>query len=199
MPTVTALRPARPGHVLAELDGTRWRTLPLDAVARAGLTVGTELDRERARTLRRELRRSEAVSLGARTLARRERSEQRVREALERRGFSGGVGEEAVGALRRVGAVDDERFASTRAAARAERGFGDAAIAYELDREGVARELVQAALAALEPEARRAERLADRRGRDLRTARWLARRGFAPDSIEAAIPTVAATGEAELG
>jgi hypothetical protein len=54
MPRVTALRPARPGRVLVELDGERWRTIPLDVAARSGLTLGLELDRERLQTLSRE-------------------------------------------------------------------------------------------------------------------------------------------------
>ena len=32
------------------LDGESWRTLPAEVVLRAGLDVGVELDRERART-----------------------------------------------------------------------------------------------------------------------------------------------------
>src|SRR5205809_2683942 len=86
MPRVTALRPARPGHVLVELDGERWRSIPLDVAARAGLQVGLELDRPRLRTLRRELRRGDALTAGARALARRERSERELREVLERKG-----------------------------------------------------------------------------------------------------------------
>ena len=67
MPRVTALRRDRHGHVAVELDGAYWRTLPLDAVLRAGLAVGTELDRPRARTVRRELRRAAALAAAART------------------------------------------------------------------------------------------------------------------------------------
>jgi SOS response regulatory protein OraA/RecX len=199
MPKVTALRPARPGHVLVELDGAPWRTLPLDVAARAGITDGVELDRERARSLRRELRRDEAVRVGAVALSRRERSELSLRRTLERRGIAARAREEAVATLRRAGALDDERFAATRAAALAARGFGDAAIAFELEREGVPSEGVQTALAGLEPERERAARLARRRGEGLRTARWLARRGFTPESLEAAVPGIAGESAAELG
>src|SRR5206468_10376036 len=72
MPRVTALRPARPGRVRVELDGEHWRTVPLDVAARSGLALGLQLDRERLRTLRRELRRSEALTAGSRVLARRD-------------------------------------------------------------------------------------------------------------------------------
>ena len=62
MPGVTALRAPRPGAVDVELDGARWRTLPLEVVVRTGLQVGEELDRPRLRLLRRELRRHEAIT-----------------------------------------------------------------------------------------------------------------------------------------
>jgi SOS response regulatory protein OraA/RecX len=189
MPRVTALRPAQPGRVLVELDGERWRTIPLDVAARSGLSIGLELDRERLRTLRRELRRGDAVAAGTRALARHDRSEQGLRGVLERKGIGEREREEAIAALRRHGALDDKRFAEARATALAARGFGDAAIAFKLEQDGTEPEASAAALAALEPERERAVRLAFRRGASARTARWLAARGFAPESVEAALPT----------
>jgi SOS response regulatory protein OraA/RecX len=196
MPRVTALRPARPGRVLVELDGERWRTVSLEVAARSGLEVGLELDRPRLRILRRELRRGAALAAGVRALARRDRSEEGLRAALERRGVDEREREETVATLRSHGALDDNRFAHARAAALAERGLGDGAIAYRLDRDGIDQEQSEAALAALEPERDRAARVVERRGKGARTARWLAARGFAPDSIEAAI---APSEDPELG
>lgn len=187
MATVTALRPARPGRVLVELDGEPWRTVSLEVAARTGLELGLELDRAHLRTLRRELRRTEALDAGARALARRGRSERDLRDVLERKGVGEREREEAVATLRRHGAVDDGRFARGRASALAERGLGDAAIAFRLERDGIDLETTAPALAALEPERERARRLAERRGAGARTARWLATRGFAPESIEAAV------------
>src|SRR6185437_230343 len=139
MPRVTAFRPARPGRVLVELDGEPWRTIPVDVAARSGLAPGLELDRERLRTLRRELRRSEALTVGARVLSRRDHSEQAVRAALERKGVREPEREEALATLRRHGALDDARFAHARAGALAERGLGDSAIAFRLERDGIDR------------------------------------------------------------
>jgi regulatory protein len=187
MATVTALRPAQPGRVLVELDGEPWRTVSLEVAARTGLELGLELDRAHLRTLRRELRRTEALDAGARALARRGRSERDLRDVLERKGVGEREREEAVATLRRHGAVDDGRFARGRASALAERGLGDAAIAFRLERDGIDPETTAPALAALEPERERARRLAERRGAGARTARWLAARGFAPESIEAAV------------
>jgi len=189
MPRVTALRPAQPGRVLVELDGERWRTIPLDVAARSGLSIGLELDRESLRTLRRELRRGDAVVAGTRALARHDRSEQGLRGILERKGIGEREREEAIATLRRHGALDDERYAEARAAALAERGFGNTAIRFKLEHDGIEPDACAAALAALEPERGRAVRLAARRGAGARTARWLAARGFAPESVEAALPT----------
>ena len=191
MPRVTALRPGRPGRVLVELDGERWRTIPVDVAARSGLSVGLELDRKRLHTLRRELKRGAALQAGVRALSRRDRSEQSLRDVLAQKGATEPEREEAIATLRRQGALDDDRFARSRAAGLADRGLGDAAIAFRLEQDGVAPEVTAEALAALEPEAVRAARLAARRGRTEKTARWLTARGFDPDSVEAALAFVA--------
>jgi len=72
------------------------------------------------------------------------------------------------------------------------RGFGDAAIRYDLEHEGVAGELVEQALAGLTPERDRARALVERRGggrqgAEARTARWLASKGFDAASVEDAL------------
>jgi regulatory protein len=199
MPRVTALRPARPGRVLVELDGERWRTVSVEVAARSGLAVGLELDRERLRTLRRALRRGAALDAGVRALGRRDRSEQSLRAVLKRKGVATAECDDVVAALRRQGALDDERFARSRAAALAERGLGDGAIAFRLEQEGIGPEGAADALAGLEPEADRAVRLAARRGRTPTTARWLAARGFEADSVEAALSSVAEGDGPQLG
>src|SRR5207248_2016918 len=141
--------------------------------ARSGLEAGLELDRPRLRTLRRELRRGVALAAGAKALARRERSERELRDVLDRKGLGERDREEAVATLRRLGALDDTRFAHARAETLAERGLGDAAIAFRLERDGIDSESSTAALAALETERDRAVRLTERRGAGARTARWL--------------------------
>jgi len=139
---------------------------------------------------------SDALDAAARALSHRDRSEAGVLEALRRKGVSEDEAVEAVETLRRLGAIDDERFAETGAVSLAERGYGDAAIVFRLEREGVTRELVERAVSALEPETERVRRLVARRGATAKTARWLASHGFAADSVEAAI---AESDGAELG
>jgi regulatory protein len=130
---------------------------------------------------------SDALDAAARALARRDRSEAGLLDVLRRKGVAEDEAAEAVETLKRLGAVDDERFAEAGAASLAERGFGDAAIAFRLEREGVSGELAERAVSALEPETERARQLVGRRGATAKTARWLASRGFTPDSVEAAI------------
>jgi SOS response regulatory protein OraA/RecX len=186
MAVVTALR-ARGGRVAVELDGRPWRTLPLEAVVRAGLAEGCELHRERARALARERRRLRALDLAARALRSRDRSERELVERLAARGVPPAERQETLATLQRVGLVDDTRLAAGRATTLAERGYGDAAIRDDLERRGLSGEAVADALASLEPEPERAAALIGRFGGGLRGARALARRGFGDESVEALI------------
>jgi SOS response regulatory protein OraA/RecX len=185
LPRVTALRAERSGRVVRiELDGEPWRTLPLEPVVRAGLAVGIELDRPRARTLGRELRRAGALRAAKRALARRDRSEAALAAHLAASGVAPTERRETVAALGRAGYVDDARFASSRAQTLAERGYGDTAIAFDLERQGVDLPVATEALAALEPEDRRAAVIVAREGATPRVARRLAARGFAAETLE---------------
>lgn len=194
MPFVTALRERPRGRVEIELDGAPWRVVPADAVVRSGLLVGRPLDRETARTLGRELRRARALDVAARALRYRDHSRRSLEERLARRDVRPDASDAALAALERAGLVDDARVASTRAGTLAERGYGDAAIRFDLERQGLAGELVEGAVAALVPERDRARRLVERRGADPKTARWLAGRGFDAASVEDAIGPFAEDG-----
>jgi regulatory protein len=183
---VTALRERPRGRVEVDLDGVPWRLLPADAVVRSGLFVGRALDREAARALGRELRRAEALGVAVRALRYRDLSRRRLEERLAGRGTRADASADAIGALERAGLVDDGRVAAARAQALAARGYGDAAIRFDLEREGLGGESVAEALAALEPERERARRLVEQRGRGAQAARWLAARGFEAGTVEEA-------------
>jgi regulatory protein len=186
VPTVTRLAVERRGRVAVELDGAPWRTLPVDVVARAGLTEGRALDRSALRLLRRELRRAEALGVAGRALRRQDLSERGIAERLARASVAPAAVEESLTVLSRAGLVDDARFARTRAGNLAERGYGDAAIRHDLGRRGIAPEVIQQALEILQAEAERARRLVERRGPGAKTARYLASKGFGEEALEAA-------------
>ena len=187
MPRITALRAHRGDRVAVELDGAAWRVLPLEVVVRAALRIDAELDRARARTVRRELRRHEALAASAGALRHRDLSTRRLEQRLERRAVPPAERARAVETLTRAGLLDDGRFARGRAHALAARGYGDAAIRFDLERQGVAAELATEALAEVEPERDRAVRLAATAGGATRAARLLARRGFGEEAIETAV------------
>jgi SOS response regulatory protein OraA/RecX len=187
LPTVTGLREDRRGCVAVELDGARWRVLPIDVAVRAGLAEGRTLDRAALRVLRRELRRAEALQVAGRALRGRDLSRRRLAERLERAAVPAEAAAESLATLERAGLVDDRRVARGRAQALAERGYGDGAIRHRLEVEGLEHEPVDEALAGLEPELERARRLLARRGAGPKTARYLAAKGFGEEAVEAAL------------
>jgi SOS response regulatory protein OraA/RecX len=194
--TVTALRAAGRQRVAVELDGEPWRTLPVEAVVTAGLASGVELDRRRARDLARELRRLSALRTATAALRRRDRSALELRERLGDRGVAPAQRERTLASFASAGLVDDRRLARERAQALAARGSGDALIRDDLERRGVDREEIDAALAGLPSEAERAAAVVVRRGRGAKTARYLAARGFGEEAVAL---SVAADDAAALG
>lgn len=183
-PTVTALRERKRGRVAIELDGRRWRVLPADAVVRAGLAVGRDLDRPTARDLAREVRRARALAAATRSLAAGDRSQAALERRLAYGGHSASAREDAVAALGRAGLVDDARLAENRAALLARRGYGDAAICADLRRRLVSAEDAAAAVAGLEPETARARRLLEGQTITSRLLRRLAGHGFSRDTLD---------------
>lgn len=127
-----------------------------------------------------------------RALARRDHSTEALRAKLDRAGVSEQAQADAVETLARVGYLDDARFARDRAAHVAARGYGDLWIRADLDVQGVAAELVEAAIAALDPEVERAARQAEALGGGVQAARALARRGFSGESLESVVSEVVA-------
>ena len=168
------------------LDGVPWRTLPAEVVLRAALNVGVELDRERARRLRRELRRHDAMVKAAGVIRRRDVSRAELEDRLERAHVDPATRAAVVARLDDAGAVDDARFARHRAQSLSERSAGDLLIRHDLSGRGISSESIEAAIELLEPEPERAARVVLRRGAGLKTARYLAGKGFSEDAIASA-------------
>lgn len=127
------------------------------------------------------------LDLAVRALRHRDRSAADVDARLEQAGVGDEERRATLEALRRLGYLDDARFAAARARALAERGQGDRAIRADLERQGVGPDDCEAALALLEPEHARAELVVARRGAGPATARYLARKGFGEDAVEASV------------
>ena len=137
--------------------------------------------------------RQRALDRSIRALARRDHSAATLRAKLDRAGISLPVQTDAVETLERIGYVDDERFARDRAGQLADRGYGDDWIRADLETQGVARELVESAVEALEPEPDRAVRESAKAGGGVRSIRTLVRRGFSEETVEMLLDRVVAT------
>jgi regulatory protein len=92
--------------------------------------------------------------------------------------------------LQEAGYVDDARYASSRAETLARRGYGDEGVRFELERDGVSPEDVDAALASLPSECERALSILRGAKAPRPTIRRLAAKGFSHDSIKAALAAV---------
>ncbi len=137
----------------------------------------------------------DALELAYRALRVRDRSERELDERLAARGVAEVAREEALATLRRTGVVDDRRFAERRASVLAGRGSGNGLIRHDLESAGVSENLVEEAVAALDPELERARAVVERRGTGARTARYLTGKGFSDDVVRA----VAGGSRDELG
>ena len=122
----------------------------------------------------------------ARALRSRDLSAAELATRLDRAKIAPAARAEAIERLSAAGAIDDERFALSRAQSLASRCAGDFLIRHDLELRGIALEAVEAAIESLEPEQVRADRICARRGVGPKTARYLARKGFSEDTIESA-------------
>ena len=182
-PVVTGLRERKRGRVAVELDGRPWRVLPANAVVRAGLAVGRELDRPTARELAREVRRARALAAASRSLAATDRSRRALEQRLASAGHSAAAREETIASLARAGAIDDTRLAESRAELLARRGYGDAAILADLRRRLIEPETAASAVAALEPEPDRLRRVLEGEVVTPALLRRLSARGFSRTAL----------------
>ena len=117
-------------------------------------------------------------------LARRDLTAHELEQRLVEAGFDALACAAALVRAADAGYLDDSRVALERTRHLAERGSSDALIRGELRRRGVAEQVADAALSAIEPEAERAERLAASLGGGLRAARALTRKGYPEDVVE---------------
>lgn len=120
-------------------------------------------------------------------LSRRELSRAELVARLERSGIELEDAERAISELTTAGYQSDERTANERTRVLAARLYGDLAIRDDLARRGIADESIDSALADVEPELLRAKELSQRGSDATRLARTLHRKGYTPDTIEAAL------------
>jgi regulatory protein len=127
---------------------------------------------------------ADATELALRALRHRNRSRQDIEQRLDRAGVTPDEREAALDRLTEAGLLSDDRFAEDRAQTLARRGASDAQIQHDLRRQGVEHATVEHAVAQLEPEDERADRLYIERGGGAKALRFLAGRGFAAETLE---------------
>jgi SOS response regulatory protein OraA/RecX len=118
----------------------------------------------------------DAFEAATRALRHADRSRAELDARLEQTGVPEAERSDVLGRLERLGWLDDGRTAGLRAAALADRGYGDAYIRADLERRRLP---TDEALSGLEPQRERAARHAHR------GPGWLSRRGFDPEVVEA--------------
>jgi regulatory protein len=188
MPTITAIEkvPWR-RRAIVSLDGAESLSLRLDVIALARLEVGQTLAPERQRELQAEDQRQDAIEAALKLLAAGPRSERELRDRLQRRRLSSEAVDHAMRRMSELGYLDDAAFArfyveTRRASPRSKR-----ALAFELTRRGVDKQLAATALeehsdaeAAYDAAQRRLRSLRDldRQTFERRLGNFLAGRGF---------------------
>jgi regulatory protein len=153
--SITAIEPQvkRPDRVSVFVNGEFALGMHLEVAAAAGLRVGQTVNVEKLQELARaeELRRVRDSALYF--LGYRDRSRLEVRRRLTQKGYEPELIEETLQALARSGLINDAEFSRSWVRARTgSRPMGPNRIAAELRQKGIERELIEEALAPVDPE-----------------------------------------------
>jgi regulatory protein len=200
LPVVGAVEPdpRRPGAVRLFVNGQLYCTVDAEAVA--DLRPGAPLDGDRAAAVTRAADEEAAYRTVLRALHRRAHARADLARRLVRRGHAAAAVEAALARAERHGFLDDAAFAAHFVQTRSERGRGPARLTRDLLALGVARAVIDRAVAERWPPdadrsaaptalaARRAAQLGDlpRPVKRRRLLAYLARRGFTgSDALEA--------------
>jgi regulatory protein len=195
---VTAIRRRRPGDPVVDvvLDSGESVRVHDRRIGQHRLSAGVELGAPALDGLRRAAAFDEAERRALRLLARRPRSAADLRTRMQGWGVDGVTAAGVVERLEELGQIDDHRLAAAVAESRRANGYGRLRTAGDLARLAVDEGAAEAALSTLpddeHDDAQRALRRRfgpppydDRTTR--RAAAFLARRGFDPDAVAAAV------------
>jgi regulatory protein len=189
MPVITAIeKQKRRPYADIHLDGVLGLSLRLDSVVIAHLAVGDELDAKRRREIEAADQRLGSVEASLHLVAMGPRSEKDLRDRLRRKSFTTAAIDHAVKRMKELGYLDDQAYARLYVQSRqASTPRSRRALAFELGRKGVNREIVsdaveelsdaEAAYAAAQRRMRAFSKL-DRESFMRRMGNFLASRGF---------------------
>jgi regulatory protein len=132
------------------LEGAYAFSLGLELILERGIDVGVEIGEGLRRELEAEDQRRGAIAAALRLLAVHARSEKDLRVRLRRRSFTHEAVDAAITRMRELGYLDDAAFARFFVEARqAATPRSRRALAFELGRQGIGRELASETLADL--------------------------------------------------
>jgi len=146
VPVVTALRATRGGGIAVHLDGAYACTVTEALLARHRLFKGLELDEAEAAALRAAASAERIMSDAYRLLGHRQRSTAELRRRLSDKGHTLETVDDALARLSADGLLDDEAFARAFVHDKRAAGWGRVRLERELQRLGVPRAALEAAL-----------------------------------------------------
>ena len=206
MPLITQIvePKGRPNRRRIYLDGKFAFSVKLNVVARFRLREGLELSSQQIEAIEQGEIRQECLDQAMKYLSGRLHSREELRKKLSRQEYSAAMIDEVLEELKRLGYLDDERFAKTKALSAAQhKHHGPRRAMMELMRAGVKKDVAEVAVGEVYEsndnvaEARKlamkqAERLKqlDPQVAKRRLVGMLARRGFDYDSIKPVIEEV---------
>lgn len=176
MPTITSIeKQKRRPRLNLHLDGAFAFAIGVDLAAEKHLAVGRELNMIERRELEAEDQRREAVASALRLLAMQPRSEKDLRERLGRKGYRRAAVDASILRVKDLGYLNDAAYARFYVDARlAATPRSRRALAFELGRKGVERDLISQAVGDLSDD----EAAYDAAQRRLRALRGLDREKF---------------------
>ena len=210
MPKVTAINPQRrrPERRSVFIDGDFAFGCNVNVVARFRLREGMAIDADLRRQIEEGEVKQEAFDHALRLIGQRMQSERELRQKLGRREYGPGVIDAVVEDCKRLGYLDDAKFAAARAADAANlKKHGRQRAVQELLAKGVERGVaetaadaayedvdpIEAAVALAEKRRPSLARL-DRPAAVRRLSGYLQRRGFDFDTVRTAVERVLGTG-----
>ena len=202
--TALELDPRREASVRIFVGGEPYCTVPRETVAAAGLVVGRVLDDALHERLGHAADAEGAFRAALRSLEQRSYARGDLARRLVRRGHPRDAVDQALARVEALGLLDDAAFAATFVQTRGARGRGPARLVRDLQAMGVARELIDAAIAAEWPDgtedsgvplalaSKRAGQLGDlpRPVKRRRLLAYLARRGYSGRTVSDVVSRV---------
>ncbi|HLS47169.1 MAG TPA: regulatory protein RecX [Gemmatimonadales bacterium] len=205
---ISALAPdaRRPACIRIHVAGRPYYTVPAEVVRAEQLQPGRTIDPDLHERLGRAADQEAALRAALRSLELRSHARAELRRRLVRRGHPADSVDAALDQVAAMGLLDDGAFAREYARSRAARGRGPVRVLRDLMRLGVAREQVDAAVAAQWPDGiedqeatlalaeRRAAQLGDlpRPVKRRRLLAYLTRRGFSGRTVNQVVTRVLA-------